>query len=96
MANDYLSKSREEATARARAAAANWVAPGSGAQAVKQGVLKEKVITCEVTGRKSREWSGDKGVWMAAYKKPSYIMLRINKGATAPHGGRNLSDFIKG
>jgi len=63
---------------------------------VKQGVLTEKVITCEVTGRKSREWSGDKAVWMNPHKKPVYIQLRINKEATAPHGGRNLSDFIKG
>lgn len=61
----------------------------------KRGVLTEKVITCEVTGRKSREWVGDKAVWMNAHKKPSYIMVRINNNPSPTPGGLTVADVTK-
>lgn len=85
---------RKQANALAAQTAANWVSPGSAA-APKPGVLKEKVIECPVTGRKSREFEGDKSVWMNEYKSPRYLQVRINNNPT-PNGSRSLSDFISG
>jgi hypothetical protein len=39
--------------------------------------LEEKVLTCPVTGRKFKEFSGDKAAWMDQFKSKRFLQLRI-------------------
>lgn len=83
---------RKQANALAAQTAANWVPPGSTA-APKPGVLQEKVIVCPETGRKSREFSGDKSVWMNQFKGPMFRQIRINKEVNERTTAHQLADY---
>ncbi|AMM14941.1 hypothetical protein AX768_13380 [Burkholderia sp. PAMC 28687] len=49
------------------------------ADSVQPGKLVERVTICPETGRKIREFTGDKRVWMAPHMGEARLMVRINK-----------------